>query len=82
MKREGTQYQLHEYANPGVEWQGDFNTFNDTGSFDDQEHYVGANLFGDLPIPGFEYEVAYLFGVSDAAADHAIRWKLEYSYTF
>jgi hypothetical protein len=77
-----TVYKLHEYVNPGVEWQGDFNKFNDTGSFDDQQHYIGPNLIGALPIPGFSYEVAYLAGVSDAAADNAVRWKLEYSTKF
>ncbi len=77
----GSRYRYNKYVEPGVEWQSDFGRASDHHSFNEQSHFVGPALYGELA-PGVKYEAAYLVGVSDAAEDGAARLFLEYELYF
>ncbi|MBV8938874.1 MAG: hypothetical protein JO089_03420 [Alphaproteobacteria bacterium] len=68
-------------AQPGIELQSDFGEWSKHAAFSEQSHYLGPSLYGKL-LPQLNYEVAYLFGVSQAAASSAMRLKLEYEFYF
>lgn len=84
--RYNVRYKLHPNFKPGFEWQAEYGEKGDIGGWDEQEHYVGPAAFGYIADFGeageFEYEAAYLFGISDAAKDGALRVKLEYEVQF
>lgn len=77
----GSRYRYNKQFEPGLEWQAEFGKASDHHSFNEQEHYAGPALYGEIA-PGVKYEAAYLFGVSDAAADGAARLFLEYEMHF
>jgi hypothetical protein len=79
--RWSTRYRHDRHFEPGFEWQGDFGRASDHYSFDEQEHYAGPALYGDIS-SSVKYEAAYLFGVSDAASDGAARFFIEYEMYF
>lgn len=75
-------YRLNRLFEPAIEIFGEFGSLEDTPSFDEQEHYVGPVTTGVLPLGvfglKFKYNVGYLFGVSDTAADGVIKAILEF----
>lgn len=85
--RAQTRYNLSSAFKPGIEWHANF---NDIDHIENTEQYVGPAAYGHLTflealVPGdaeFEYELAYLFGITDTASDGAVRWKLEYKRRF
>lgn len=82
-----SRYNLSAELKPGVEWHANF---NDIDHIENTAQYAGPAAYGHLTfleeiVPGdaeFEYELAYLFGITDAASDGAVRWKLEYKTKF
>lgn len=82
-----TRYNLSAALKPAIEWHANY---NDIDHIRNTEHYIGPAAYGHLTfleelIAGdgeFEYELAYLFGITDAASDGAVRWKLEYKTHF
>ncbi|RIL11483.1 MAG: hypothetical protein DCC75_02260 [Proteobacteria bacterium] len=72
-----TLYRFSEELEPGIEIQSGFGALDDAGAFDDQDHNIGPALHGKL-LGHVGYELAGLFGVSDAAADFTLRWVLEW----
>lgn len=76
-----TRYRYSNYIEPGFEIQSNFGKGSDTERFNDQEHYVGPAVYGQL-MPGLKYEAAYYKGISDATANSAVRVFLEYEIYF
>lgn len=70
-------YRLNYYLEPAIELQSDLGQHRSLGRFDDQTHYLGPALYGHI-MPHLKYEVAYLFGASEPAANSAARILLEY----
>lgn len=75
-----TRYRWSPYFEPGIELQSDYGEWDST-SYDEQKHYAGPVVYGML-MPSLKYEVGYLVGISDSAADSAVRAVLEYEMYF
>lgn len=77
----GSRYRYSDHFNPGFEYQADFGHANDIPGYDEQEHIIGPMAYGKIS-DGVKYELGYLFGISDAAADGYLKGKLEYEVHF
>ncbi len=79
-------YKLHPNFKPGAEWHADWGTLDEIADSEDQGQWVGPALYGDLfTLPGgskFEYQAAYVFGLTDASEDRVARFLLEYKTHF
>jgi high-affinity iron transporter len=76
-----SRYMYDEHFAPGFEIQSDFGKGNEVHTFDQQLHYIGPAMFGQI-IPNLKYEAAYYVGVSKAASAGAARLLLEYEMYF
>ena len=76
-----SRYRLNRHFEPGFEIQSDFGKPNETPKFDQQSHYAGPAIFGEI-LPNFKYEAVYYFGASEAASKGAARVLLEYELFF
>lgn len=76
-----SRYRYDPHFEPGFEIQSDFARANDHLNFNQQEHYIGPAIYGQI-VPGLKYEAAYYFGATDAAARGAARVLVEYEVFF
>ncbi len=76
-----TRYRYNLHFEPGFEIQSDFGHRENFRHFDEQEHYVGPALYGQV-VPNLKYEAAYLFGISNETSSGAARLLLEYEKFF
>jgi high-affinity iron transporter len=67
---------------PGVEIYGAFGEFGEFGSLEEHRHEAGPAVFGRIRLPrgAVRYEGAWLFGLTEEAAAHTIRFLLEYEF--
>lgn len=73
------------YANPGLEWHGDFGTISNFASEESNEHYVGPIVTGDIAnIAGgtIDYTAGYYWGIGNQATDEAARVQISYEIKF
>ncbi len=81
-----SRWRLKPYFLPGIEAFGEAGEIRDFGAQRDEEHKIGPAVTGAIPLhmgPGkLRYEAAYLFGVTQATPDRAVRWLLEYEMRF
>lgn len=83
-----SRYSYSRYFEPGFEIESDFGELENSGSFDEQKHYIGPAAYGKIPLnftsraDGLKYRVGYLFGVSDAANDGEAIAQIEYELHF
>lgn len=67
----------------GVQGFGDLGRWDHWSPSDEQAHKAGPALFGKVGLGGrqaIRYNVAWLFGASEAAADHTLRTQIEYEF--
>lgn len=75
-------YHYRPYLEPG------FEIFGDTAGkakFDDQQLAIGPGIYGKIYAAdgqAFKYQLGYLFGANTVTPDGAIRWKMEYEFSF
>lgn len=83
-----SRYNYSQYFAPGFEIESDFGELKETGSFDEQKHYIGPAAYGKIPLhftqraDALKYRIGYLFGVSDAASNGQVIAQLEYELHF
>lgn len=72
-----TKYRLSRYLEPGVEAYGDVGPLRRADPIDQQTHRIGPMIMGAIPLASrvaFNYELGWLFGLTEGAPDHSIRW--------
>jgi hypothetical protein len=75
-----SRYRFNPHFQPGLEYQAEFGGLNEGKSFNEQTHQMGPAFYGK--VGSVKYEMAYLFGTSDAAPQGALRWLLEFEHYF
>jgi high-affinity iron transporter len=76
---------INSYIQPGFEYYGMIDNLSAPGKLADQQHRIGPVLVGlqnFAPYGKLKYELGYQFGLTQATARGAIRWRLEYEVPF
>ncbi len=75
-----SRYRFKQYLEPGVEVHYNAIELSKNQSFNEQELQIGPTVYGKIgPV---KYDIGYLFGVTDAAADGELKWIVEYELRF
>jgi hypothetical protein len=67
----------------GLQGFGDMGKWNDWAPADEQNHRMGPAVFGKISLgvkKAIKYNVAMLFGTSEAAANNTLRMQVEYEF--
>ena len=84
--RASAMLKAHANINPVIEWHADWGTTSQFYDSEDQGHWAGPAVYGDLwQLPdgsAVTYQVGYLFGITRAAEDGVARFVLEYKREF
>jgi high-affinity iron transporter len=76
-----TKLRWKPYFEPAIEAFGDIHT----PPRDEHQHQIGPVMLGLIPLAptvGFRYELGWLFGLTPASPDHAIKWLAELEFHF
>ncbi len=77
-------YHLPSGLDIGAQAFGDLGKWNDWAPRDEQSHRVGPAVFGKVKLgegrQAIRWNAAWLFGLTDAAADNAFRLQAEYEF--
>ena len=74
-----TRYRLSRYFEPGFEYWNDFSAITHQLDYNQQSHQVGPCFYGHL-LGHVNYDIGFLFGISDTAPRQEIKWVLEYEF--
>lgn len=74
-----TRYRLSRYFEPGFEYWNDFSKMTHQLDYDQQSHQVGPCFYGKV-FDHLNYDVGYLFGISQTAPRGELKWVLEYEF--
>jgi len=74
-----TRYRFSRYFEPGFEYWNDFSALDHHLDYNQQSHQVGPCFYGRL-FKHLNYDIGYLFGISDAAPKSELKWVLEYEF--
>ena len=74
-----TRYRLFRYFEPGVEYWNDFSAISHQLDYNQQNHQVGPCIYGHL-FNHVNYDIGYLFGISDASPRGELKWIVEYEF--
>ena len=67
----------------GFEVFGKLGELRDIESLDHQEHIIGPVFYHEFkldPNVEIEYNIGWLFGLTDESPDNTFRWQLEYEF--
>lgn len=79
-------YTLTPHIKPALEWHADWGTTSQISSRENQKHWVGPALYGDLFIfengSKLEYQAGYMAGLTKASEDGVGIVVLDYRMQF
>jgi hypothetical protein len=80
-----SRFRLHPLFEPGIELFSEIENISAPGQLAEQQHRLGPMFAGALslaPYGNVKYELGYLFGLTRATEQGAVRWRLEYEIAF
>jgi hypothetical protein len=75
-----SRWNAHPNFKPAIEWHAAWGNVDNFNSWEDQRQYIGPAVHGQLFKHGqakANYEIAYVFGVTDASRGGALRLRIE-----
>lgn len=76
-----SRYRWKEYLEPGIEFHAYFGELKESNSYQNQKHQLGPVIYGKL-FNHVKYDIGYLYGITDAAPEGALKWIFEFEQHF
>jgi high-affinity iron transporter len=76
---------LNPFFEPGFEFYTNIADIERPGKFSEQQHRIGPMFAGIYSLASYgkvKYELGYLFGLTQATENGAVRWRFEYEIAF